>query len=196
MIRRWAVLLVLALVAACGAPVSTAASATAEVQRGAVVRTATATGALSGVNSNGPGTTAVIPFDEAGAAGMRAGQPVRMTFSPIPGLTLHGMVLAVAPSAVMISGVTSYYVTIVLDETDPRLRAGQSAEAAVVTARVDNVLMVPNKAVTRDGAQAYVTVPGSDGAPLRVGFGAGVVGDETTQVISGLSEGQKVLFQE
>ncbi|WP_028938579.1 efflux RND transporter periplasmic adaptor subunit [Pseudonocardia spinosispora] len=196
MIRRWAVLLLLALVTACGAGVSVAAPETVVVQRGSVVRTATATGALSGVNSNGPGTTAVIPFDESGAAGMQAGQPVRMTFEAIPGLTLRGRVLAVAPNAVTISGVTSYYVTIVLEETDPRLRAGQSAEASVVTARVDNVLMVPNKAVTRDGAQAYVMVPGPDGKPLRVGFGAGVVGDETTQVISGLSEGREVLLQE
>lgn len=196
MIRRCLVLVVLLLVTSCGAPVSTAASATAVVQRGSVVRTATATGALSGVNPNGPGTTAVIPFEESGAAGLQAGQPVRMTFDPIPGLTLHGKVLAVAPNAVMISGGTSYYVTIVLDETDPRLRAGQSAKAAVVTARGDNVLMVPNKAVTREGARSYVMVPGTDGAPLRIGFDAGVVGDETTQVISDLRERQKVLLKE
>jgi HlyD family secretion protein len=119
--------------AACGAPTAPKA-ATAPVMFGSVIRTVSATGALSGVSTTGPGSVAVIPFSESDAAMIRAGQSAQLTFDAIPGIQLHGRVVAVAPSAVAISGVTSYYVTIVLTDTDARLRIGQTVQASVVTA--------------------------------------------------------------
>jgi multidrug efflux pump subunit AcrA (membrane-fusion protein) len=95
---------------------------------------------------------------------------------------------------VNISGVTNYYVSIVLAAGDPRLRAGQTATAAVHTGAAHNVLVVPNAAVLRDGGGTYVLTPGPDGSPVRTPFRPGVVGDRTTEVRSGLAEGQRVLL--
>lgn len=94
-------------------------------------RTVTASGALSGVTEQGPGGVAVLPFQEADAARLRPDQSVRLTFPAVPGLTLPGRVHAVAPTAVSISGVTNYWVTIALLAGDPRLRAGMSVTAEV-----------------------------------------------------------------
>lgn len=190
MIRLVLLCVVLVGAVACSPTVSASPLVTGTVQRGSVVHTVTATGALSGVTSGG--ATAVVPFEEAGAALLQAGQPVRMTFDAIPELTVGGNVLAVAPDAVTISGVTNYYATIVTDSGDPRLRAGQTTDVSVETTRLDNVLVVPNKAVTRADGQSYVTVLGPDGTPAQVSFVAGAVGNDTTQVLSGLHEGQEV----
>jgi len=54
------------------------------------------------------------------------------------------------------------------------------------------VLVVPNGAVLRQGAQSFVNTPGPDGEPVRTPFQAGAVGDGTTQVLSGLNEGQPI----
>ena len=116
-----------------------------------------------------------------------------MTFDAIPGLTESGTVVAVAPSATAISGVISYYVTMSLDEVDPRLRDGQTARAAVITAERQNVLSVPNAAVRRQGDATIVTVVDPDGRQRVVTFQPGLVGPDRTEVLSGLSEGQRVV---
>jgi HlyD family secretion protein len=88
-----------------------------------------------------------------------------------------------------------YNATIVLrDGSDPRLRDGQTALADVVVESVDNVLRVPSAAVRREGSGTVVDVRGEDGQPVPTPFEAGTVGDQYTQVISGLREGQELLL--
>jgi HlyD family secretion protein len=135
----------------------------------------------------------VVPFEESDAAKVAPNQRVDVTFDAIPDLTRSGTVISVAPTGTAISGVTNYYATIVLNDTDPRLRNGQTAQAAVHVNELDNVLMVPNSAVIRQGGKTLVDTPGPDGKPVPVPFQAGMVGDDTTQVLSGLNEGQPIL---
>jgi HlyD family secretion protein len=134
----------------------------------------------------------VVPFEEADAAQIAPNQRVDVRFDAIPDLTRGGTVVAVSPSASSLSGVISYYVTVVLNESDPRLRNGQTAQASVVTDELRDVLTVPSAAVRRQGNQSTVTVLGFDG-PRTVPFQPGVVGDDTTQVLSGLTAGDEVV---
>ncbi len=136
----------------------------------------------------------VLPFEESDAAQIQPNQNVTVGFDAIPDLTRNGTVLSVAPSGTAISGVISYYVTVVLTETDPRLRDGQTARATVLTQQLDNVLSVPNAAVRRLGDRSEVTVIGPNGEQRPVTFEAGVVGAERTQVLSGLFDGQEVVI--
>ena len=134
----------------------------------------------------------VVPFEESDAARVAPNQKVRVTFDAIPDLERDGTVLSVAPGGVNISGVTNYYATILLTNTDPRLRAGLTAEAGVQVQEVDNVLTVPNSAIIRQGGRTFVNVPGPDGKPVQREFQPGMVGDDSTQVLSGLNEGQEI----
>lgn len=136
----------------------------------------------------------VVPFEESDAAKVSPNQKVRVTFDAIPDLERDGTVLSIAPSGTNISGVTNYYATILLLDSDPRLRAGLTAEAGVETAQTENVLMVPNAAITKQGGQSFVNIPGPDGKPMRKQFEPGMVGDTTTEVRSGLNQGQEVLI--
>jgi HlyD family secretion protein len=145
------------------------------------------------VLSNAESFQVVAPFEESDATQIAPNQPVSVTFDAIPGLTESGTVVAVAPSATAISGVISYYVTTSLDEPNPRLRDGQTARAAVITAERSNVLSVPNTAVRRQGDTDTVVVVDPDGRQRVVTFQPGLVGADHTEVVSGLSEGQRVL---
>jgi HlyD family secretion protein len=89
--------------------------------------------------------------------------------------------------------VISYYVTTSLDQADSRLRDGETARAAVITAERGNVLSVPNTAVRRQGDTDTVIVVDPDGRQRVVTFQPGLVGADNTEVISGLSEGQRVV---
>jgi HlyD family secretion protein len=135
----------------------------------------------------------VVPFEESDALRITAGQNVDVAFDAVPDLTRRGTVLAVAPTATASSGVVGYYVTVLLTETDSRLRNGQTAKAAVHTDELRDVLAVPNSAVRREGGQTTVTVVGPGGVHRRVPFQAGVVGTQLTQVVSGLTAGDEVV---
>jgi HlyD family secretion protein len=136
----------------------------------------------------------VVPFEESDAARIAPGQPVEVAVDAVAGLTRPGSVLAVAPSGEEVSGIVNYNATIVLTESDPRLRDGQTAEASVAVESVDGVLRVPSAVVRTEGGRSVVTSPASGEATLSTPFEPGVVGDQFIEVKSGLNEGQEVLL--
>jgi HlyD family secretion protein len=136
----------------------------------------------------------VVPFEESDAAQIASGQRVSVSFDAIPGLTEDGTVVALSPSASAISGVISYYVTVGLEGRNSRLRDGQTARVDVTTAERENVLSVPNAAVRRQGDTDIVVVVEPDGQQRIVTIRAGLVGADRTEVVSGLSEGQRVIL--
>ncbi|MHA6785984.1 hypothetical protein ACVGOW_34050 [Pseudonocardia saturnea] len=137
----------------------------------------------------------VVPFEESDAARVQPNQAVDVTVDAVPGLVAPATVLAVAPTGADVSGIVNYYATIVLNQTDPQLRDGQTADAAVRVESVDNVLRVPSSTVRTEGGQRVVSIPGADGGePVTTPFTPGAVGDEYTEIRSGLREGQEVLL--
>lgn len=137
----------------------------------------------------------VVPFEESDAARVQPGLAVDVTVDAVPGISVPASVLAVAPTGADVSGIVNYYATVVLNRTDPQLRDGQTADAAVRVESVENVLRVPSSTVRTEDGRKVVTTPGVDGGdPVTTPFSGGAVGDEYTEVKSGLREGQEVLL--
>ncbi|HEY4418648.1 MAG TPA: HlyD family efflux transporter periplasmic adaptor subunit, partial [Pseudonocardia sp.] len=136
----------------------------------------------------------VVPFEESDAARVTPNQRVEVTVDAVPDLRAPATVLAIAPSGNSSTGVVRYYATIVLTEHDDRLRDGQTALANVMVQAVDNVLRVPAASTRTDAGRLVVDVRGPDGAPLPTPFQAGLIGDEFTEVVSGLTEGQELVL--
>lgn len=137
----------------------------------------------------------VVPFEESDAARVQPGQLVDVSVDALPGLTKPGTVLATAPSGEDASGIVSYYSTIVLDDADPQLRDGQTAEASVRVQNIDNVLRIPSSVVRTENGGSVVDIPGADGGdPVVTSFRPGTVGDGYTEVRAGLRNGQEVLL--
>lgn len=135
----------------------------------------------------------VVPFEESDAAKIRRNQAVDLTFDSVPGLTKRGTVVSVSPSGSSIQDVTNYYATVVMNDSDDRLKDGQTAQASIIVGALSNVLVVPNSAVQQGGQTGLVTVLEPDGSQRQVQVQLGVRGDETTEVLSGLSDGQSVV---
>ena len=152
-------------------------------------------GSAFAVISNSNSMQVIAPLAEADAAKVKQDQTVNLSFDALPGVTLPGHVLAVAPGASTIQNVTNYYVTLNLDTGDPHLKAGMTANASVVVSQVTDVLVVPNSAISRSGSTNYVTRLQKDGkTQVRVPVETGVVGDTSTEVTAGLVEGDRVLL--
>ena len=136
---------------------------------------------------------AVMPFAETDTARLAANQTVAFTFDAIPNLTISGHVLTISPSATVVSNVVDYYVSFVLNRTDPRLREGMTANASVTVAQADNAVRVPNAAVRTTGGTTMVTVL-AKGQQVPTEVITGVVGDTYTEIKAGLNEGDTVVL--
>jgi len=137
----------------------------------------------------------LAPFAEAVAAKVKAGQTASITFDAIQNLTLPAHVIAVAESATTVSNVVNYNVTLALDNLDSRLKAGMTANASVIVSQASNVLTVPNSAIAHVGTASFVTVLSSNGKTrTRIPVQTGTVGDSSTEVTSGLVQGEKVVL--
>jgi macrolide-specific efflux system membrane fusion protein len=84
-------------------------------------------------------------------------------------------------------------VTLALDRTVAGLKPGMSVNESVTTGERDNVLNVPNAAVTGSGSTATVKVLGTGGVQSTVNVVAGLKGDSNTEIVGGLTAGQRVI---
>ncbi len=141
-----------------------------------------------------------ISLNEVDAAKVAIGQQVTLTFDAIPDLTIAGKVTQIDALGTVSQGVVTYNVQIAFDTQDTRVKAGMSVNASIVTAVKQNVLLVPNSAVKTSGTQTYVDVldatttqPGVSPVPVQTPIQVGLANDTSTEVVSGLTEGQNVV---
>lgn len=135
----------------------------------------------------------VVPFEESDATLVQPNQKVQVTFDAVPGLSRAGTVSSITPTGTQIKDVNNYYASVVLNEADPRLKGGQTAETKVVVGGVDNVMVIPTAAIQRGGQSGVVQVLQPDGTTRKVQVQLGLVGDTTTQIVDGLAVGQQVV---
>ncbi|MDP9283506.1 MAG: hypothetical protein M3P41_00890 [Actinomycetota bacterium] len=138
------------------------------------------------------GLDVTASFSESDAAKIRLGQAGTITVSALPSQQLAAHAVAIDTVGTTSSGVVEYTVTLALDRTVAGLKPGMSANAIVTTGEHDNVLNVPNAAVTGSGSNAAVKVL-RNGVQTTVNVIAGLKGDSTTEIESGLVAGDRVV---
>jgi len=74
-----------------------------------------------------------------------------------------------------------------------QLRDGFSVTITIITEQKQNVLMVPNKAVSRQGSDKVVKVLKGETTETRV-VKTGISNSQYTEIVEGLSEGEKVVI--
>ena len=125
-------------------------------------------------------------------ADIKVGQ--RATVVPAGDTTpIDAVVSQITPEATISSGVATYPVT--LSVTTPRvtLFAGQSAQVSVIVKTASNVLSVPTSALHTIGSRSFVLIL-SHGRSKRVSVVTGASDLLRTQIVSGLSAGERVII--
>jgi HlyD family secretion protein len=133
--------------------------------------------------------------DEADIGSIRVGQEVQITFDAFPGRQLVGQVASIAPLADVDLGIVSYRVTIEGEPTELPLRAGMTANAEIVREQREDILLVPNLAISLDPetGQRFVDRQTASGTE-RVEIVTGLMTDLFSEVASGLSEGDLLVI--
>ena len=141
----------------------------------------------------------VLSVDEVDIGELAVGQPAIITLETWPDEEIQGQIVSIAPKSSAGTGaIVSYEVRLSLGETDLPVLIGMTANADLITAAKEDVLLVPNQAITpdRDAGKYYVNlvVPGPDGEMTteRVEVTIGLKDGDYTEITSGLQEGDRL----
>ncbi len=136
--------------------------------------------------------------DEQDIINVSLGQRAFITGEDFPGHTIVGRVVQISPIATKSSDASStakqVLTTIVLDASPAFLKDGMNVDVDILTTDLHRALSVPNTAiVTQNGANYIFVVAGGVAHKRRVTLG--VAGDTRTQVLRGLSPGDRIVSQ-
>jgi HlyD family secretion protein len=126
---------------------------------------------------------------------VKVGQQVSLTFDAIADQSYTGQVVQVARVGTAAQGAVNFGVTIELDNADESVLPGMTAAVNIVVEQLDNVLLVPNRAIRFRNNQrvVYLNVPG--GAPRAVEIELGASSDTESQIISDqIKEGDEIVL--
>ncbi len=104
-----------------------------------------------------------------------------------------GTVSSIAPAAESSAGVVTYNARIDFTDDDPRVLIGMTATVDMVTAKRDNVLLIPNSAILPKGTGRVVQVYNPDGTTKEIDITIGLSDGVQTEVLTGLTEGQEII---
>lgn len=135
----------------------------------------------------------VVPFTESDIGKVKVGQSATVTVDALSNLELAAHVTNVSLLSTTSGSVTSYDVTLTLDQNDSQLKPGMSATAQVVVSQAEGAISVPSTAISRTGGQSTVTIV-KNGKDVVTPVVTGVVGDSSTQILTGVQVGQQLVI--
>lgn len=137
---------------------------------------------------------AQVQVNEVDVANVSIGQKVMMNLDALDNFETAGRVEKMDSLGTLTSGVVTYNVTIDFDSLDPRIKPEMSVSASIITDVKQNVLMVPSSAVKSQRGATYVEVL-TGSTPEQKDVAVGASNSTDTEIVSGISEGDKVVTQ-
>ena len=122
------------------------------------------------------------------------GQPVTLTFDAILGKTYHGEIVEVSQAGTAEEGVVNFIVTVELTDADSAVKPGMTAAVNIVVEEMQDVLLVPNRAVRLSDGQRVVYVL-AEGQPAKKTIRLGSSSDTMSVVTGGdVNEGDQIIL--
>lgn len=140
----------------------------------------------------------VLDVDEMDIGGLAVGQQAVVTLETWPDEELIGEIVSIAPEATQsASEIVTYQVHLSLDAGDLLVRSGMTANAELVTASREGVLLVPNRAIIADrqAGKYYVNRIQGD-TVVKTEVAIGLRDQNYTEITSGLEEGDQLFTGE
>jgi len=136
--------------------------------------------------------------DEADVGKISVGQPARITVESFKDKKFAGKVTRIAPLGAEKDNVTTFEVRVSISNEAGKLMATMTANAEIVLEERKGVLAIPEGAIIyKKDRSIEVEVPdaGTETGRRRVAVATGIGNGSKTQILKGLSEGQRVILQ-
>lgn len=127
---------------------------------------------------------------------IQTGQQAILIFDAVLAREYHGVVTEVALAGSTSAGVVSFKVTVELLDADENVRPGMTAGVSLVVSELENVLLVPNRAVRLlDGQRVVYVLQDASPVPVPVPISLGVSSETHSEVVGGeLAEGDSIVL--
>jgi len=132
-------------------------------------------------------------IDEIDISKVKPGQEATIILDALPDKQVQGKVAFISPTGTVKAGIVSYKTTITLEDPGEELKDGMSATAEIHIEHDENALLIPNRAIRgtlEKPSVEVVTEKGTEQREITVGLSNGT----STEVLSGLREGEKVVL--
>ena len=113
--------------------------------------------------------------DETIISNVVVGDPVDVSLTMLPNVTLKGKVAVINNIGTIVNGLVEYTVNIALDPTTQPVRFGATANATIYTGKPYSSLAVPIAAVQSDNTNEFVLLVGADGSTQRINVKSGTL---------------------
>ena len=114
-----------------------------------------------------------VQLSEVDINRLQIGQNVNLTFDAILTQEYHGVIHEVAMVGSSVEGVVDFKVTVELTDADEAVRPGMTAAVNVIVEQLEDVALVPNRAVRlRDGERVVYVLRSEFPEPVPVTLGA------------------------
>ncbi|HTX91679.1 MAG TPA: efflux RND transporter periplasmic adaptor subunit [Anaerolineales bacterium] len=124
-----------------------------------------------------------VQVSEVDINSVQVGQPVVLTFDAISGQPYSGKVVEVAKAGDTIQGAVDFTVTVELTNADASVKPGMTAAVTITVEQLNNVLLVPNRAVRLVDSQRVVYIL-RNGQAQMVNVTLGASSDTMSEVVS------------
>jgi len=130
-----------------------------------------------------------VQVDEIDIGQIEPGMPVRVEVDALPNEALDAELEKIAlTGAQTAGGIVNYDAEVELEETNPLVRVGMTAEANIIVAQETDVIVVPNSYIRLDrrANEAFVQVVGEDNEIEERQISLGLRGEDFSEVTDGL----------
>ena len=135
-----------------------------------------------------------VQVSEVDINSVTVGQPAVVTFDAVLGREYHGNVVEVSQVGTSVQSVVNFNVTVELTDPDAEVKPGMTASVTITIQSLENVLLVPNRAVHLVNSQRMVYVL-RNGQLLEVPLTLGASDETLSEVTSGdLSAGDVLVL--
>ncbi|HAQ39506.1 MAG TPA: hypothetical protein DCM73_00780 [Clostridiales bacterium] len=135
----------------------------------------------------------VIAVDELDINKIKLGHKAAVTSDTYPDEEFSGSVFKISMEGTSSNGVTTYEVTVKLDDRKS-LMSGMNVDVEILADSRENVLTVPIDAVHKLNGSYIVTVKDSSGNKKDVKVELGLATKDNVEITSGLNEGDVVIY--
>ena len=105
-----------------------------------------------------------------------------------------GQIININPAETVVSGVIYYQITSIFDTKDERIKSGMTVNLDIETDRKEDVLYLPYYAVKEINGRKYVIIL-ENGEKKEKDINTGLEGENTIEIIKGLTEQDKVIVE-
>lgn len=135
-----------------------------------------------------------LDISESDIGRIEVGDPAKITLDAFPEEEFSGKVIEIEPAETMISGVVYYETKVSLETEDTKIKPGMTAEVVITADFKENVLIIPQRAVTEKENKKFVKLVKDNDVFEETEIQIGLKGSEgDVEVLSGLKEGDKVV---